>query len=81
MAEITKKNSYHNCGSADHYADNRIKEKKKFYAIEQVPEEESPTDDSESHSMGDAITEQSDEEPDPREEFLLEYQDETQLEI
>ncbi|MBW0515303.1 hypothetical protein O181_055018 [Austropuccinia psidii MF-1] len=31
--------------------------------------------------MGDAIREQSDEEQEPREEFLVEYQDETPLEI
>ncbi|MBW0491261.1 hypothetical protein O181_030976 [Austropuccinia psidii MF-1] len=31
--------------------------------------------------MGDAIREQSDEEQDPREEFLVEYQEETTLEI
>ncbi|MBW0578603.1 hypothetical protein O181_118318 [Austropuccinia psidii MF-1] len=45
-----------------------------------VPEEESPTEDSESDSMGDAIREQSDEEKDPREEFLVEYQEQTPLE-
>ncbi|MBW0508821.1 hypothetical protein O181_048536 [Austropuccinia psidii MF-1] len=53
----------------------------KVYAIEQVPEEESPTEDSESDSMGDAIREQSDEDQDPREEFLVEYQEEIPLEI
>ncbi|MBW0586891.1 hypothetical protein O181_126606, partial [Austropuccinia psidii MF-1] len=31
--------------------------------------------------MGDAIREQSDEEQDPREEFLVDYQEETPLEI
>ncbi|MBW0537482.1 hypothetical protein O181_077197 [Austropuccinia psidii MF-1] len=31
--------------------------------------------------MGDAIREQSDDEQDPREEFLVEYQEETQIEI
>ncbi|MBW0487606.1 hypothetical protein O181_027321 [Austropuccinia psidii MF-1] len=31
--------------------------------------------------MGDAIREQSDEDQDPREEFLVEYQEETPLEI
>ncbi|MBW0581699.1 hypothetical protein O181_121414 [Austropuccinia psidii MF-1] len=45
--------------------------KQKVYSIENVPEEESPTEDSESDSMGDAIREQSDEEQDPREEFLV----------
>ncbi|MBW0540168.1 hypothetical protein O181_079883 [Austropuccinia psidii MF-1] len=67
VAEVTnKKNSCHNCGSTDHYADNCPKEKKKVYSIEQVPEEESPTEDSESDSMGVAIREQSGEDQDPR---------------
>ncbi|MBW0464245.1 hypothetical protein O181_003960 [Austropuccinia psidii MF-1] len=39
------------------------------------------TEDSESDSMGDAIREQSDEEQDPKGEFLVEYQEETPLEI
>ncbi|MBW0554705.1 hypothetical protein O181_094420 [Austropuccinia psidii MF-1] len=56
-------------------------EKKKVHSIEKVPEEESPTEDSESDSMGDAIREQSDEEQDPTEEFLVEYQEEIPLEI
>ncbi|MBW0543331.1 hypothetical protein O181_083046, partial [Austropuccinia psidii MF-1] len=61
VAEVTKtKNSCHNCGSTDHYANNCPKAKKKFYAIEKVPEEESPTEDSESDSMGDAIRDLSD---------------------
>ncbi|MBW0500276.1 hypothetical protein O181_039991 [Austropuccinia psidii MF-1] len=82
VAEVTnKKSSYHNCGSTDHYANNCPKAKKKLYSIEKVPEEESPTEDSESEFMGDAIREQSDEEQDPREEFLAEYQEETPLEI
>ncbi|MBW0581379.1 hypothetical protein O181_121094 [Austropuccinia psidii MF-1] len=76
-----KKNSCHNCGSTDHYAINCPKAKKKVYAIEKVPEEKSPTDDSESDSMGDAIKEPSDDVQDPREEFLVEYQEETPLEI
>ncbi|MBW0477111.1 hypothetical protein O181_016826 [Austropuccinia psidii MF-1] len=59
---------------------NCPKAKKKVYAIEQVPEEESPPEDSESDSMGDAIREKSDEDQDQREEFLVEYQVETQLE-
>ncbi|MBW0465998.1 hypothetical protein O181_005713 [Austropuccinia psidii MF-1] len=82
MTEVTKKkNTCQNCGSTDHYANNCQKAKKKFYAIEQVPEEESPTEDSESDPMGDAIREQSDDDQDPREEFLVEYQEETQMEI
>ncbi|MBW0462969.1 hypothetical protein O181_002684 [Austropuccinia psidii MF-1] len=82
VAEVAKKkNSCHNCGSKDHYANNCPKAKKKFYAIEKVPEEESPTEDSELDSMCDAIREQSDHDQDPREEFLVEYQEETPLEI
>ncbi|MBW0504624.1 hypothetical protein O181_044339 [Austropuccinia psidii MF-1] len=75
-AEVAKKkNSYHNCGYTDHYANNFPKAKKKVYAIEKVPE------NSELCSMVDAIREQYDEEKDPREEFLVEYQEETPLEI
>ncbi|MBW0542815.1 hypothetical protein O181_082530 [Austropuccinia psidii MF-1] len=82
VAEVTKKkNPCHNCGSTDHYANSCPKAKKKVYAIDQVPEEESPTEDSESDSMGDAIREKSDEYPEPRVEVLVEYQQETQLEI
>ncbi|MBW0467942.1 hypothetical protein O181_007657 [Austropuccinia psidii MF-1] len=82
VEEVTKKkNSYQNCASTDHYANNCPKAKKTFYAIEQVTEEESPAEDSESDSMGDAIRERSDEDQDPREEFLVESQQETQLEI
>ncbi|MBW0467052.1 hypothetical protein O181_006767 [Austropuccinia psidii MF-1] len=82
VEEVAKKNnSCHNCGSTDHYANNCPKAKKKVYAIEKVPEEESPTEDSESDSMGDAIREQSDDDKYPREEFLVEYQEETLLEI
>ncbi|MBW0462219.1 hypothetical protein O181_001934 [Austropuccinia psidii MF-1] len=54
---------------------------KKVYDIEQVPQEESPTEDSESDFMGDAIKEKSDEDQDQRKEFLVEYQEETPLEI
>ncbi|MBW0577174.1 hypothetical protein O181_116889 [Austropuccinia psidii MF-1] len=82
MAEVTKKkSSCHNCGSTDHYANNCPKEKKKVYAIEKVPQEEAPTGDSESDSMGDAIREKSDDDQDPREEILVEYQQEPPLEI
>ncbi|MBW0480962.1 hypothetical protein O181_020677 [Austropuccinia psidii MF-1] len=76
-----KKNSCHNCGSKNHYANNFPKAKKKFYAIEKVPEEESPTEDSESDYIGDAIREQSDDYQDPKEELLVKYQRETPLEI
>ncbi|MBW0489011.1 hypothetical protein O181_028726 [Austropuccinia psidii MF-1] len=82
MAEVTKnKNTSHNCGSTDHYANNCPKAKKKVYAIEQVPEEESPSEESESNSMCHAIREQSDDDQDPREEFLVECQEETKIEI
>ncbi|MBW0573889.1 hypothetical protein O181_113604 [Austropuccinia psidii MF-1] len=82
VEEVSKKKDYcHNCGSTDHYANNSPKEKNKLYAIEKVPEEESPTEDSESDTMGDAITEQSDEEKETREEFLVEYQEEAPQEI
>ncbi|MBW0565744.1 hypothetical protein O181_105459 [Austropuccinia psidii MF-1] len=48
VAEVTMKKHYcHNCGSTDHYSNNRPKEKKKVYAIEKVAEEESSTEDSE----------------------------------
>ncbi|MBW0513560.1 hypothetical protein O181_053275 [Austropuccinia psidii MF-1] len=82
VEEVTKKkNSCRNFGSTDHYANNCPKAKKKVYSIEQVPEEESPTEDSESDSMGDVIREHSDDDQDPKEEPLVEYQEETQLEI
>ncbi|MBW0503431.1 hypothetical protein O181_043146 [Austropuccinia psidii MF-1] len=82
VAEVTKKkNSCYTCGSTDHYANKCPKAKEKVSAIEKVPEEEFPTEDSESDSIGDAIREQSYEEQDPREEFLVEYQEETPLEI
>ncbi|MBW0587068.1 hypothetical protein O181_126783 [Austropuccinia psidii MF-1] len=55
--------------------------KEKFYATEQVPEEKSPEYDSESDSMGDAIREPSDVDQDPKEEFLVEYKEETQLQV
>ncbi|MBW0517961.1 hypothetical protein O181_057676 [Austropuccinia psidii MF-1] len=76
-----KKNYCHNCGSTDHYANNCPKAKKTIYAIEKGPEEESQAEDSESDSMGDAIREQSDDDQDPREQFRVEYQEETPLEI
>ncbi|MBW0567127.1 hypothetical protein O181_106842 [Austropuccinia psidii MF-1] len=77
VSEVAKKKNYcHNCGSTDHYANNCPKAKKKFYAIEKVTEEESPTEDSESDSMGDAIREPLNDDQEPREEFLVEYQEE-----
>ncbi|MBW0492452.1 hypothetical protein O181_032167 [Austropuccinia psidii MF-1] len=81
-AEVAKKkNSCHKCGSTDHYANSCPKAKKKVYAIEKVLEEEFPTENSESDSMGDAIREKSDDEKDPREDLLVEYQEETPLKI
>ncbi|MBW0576308.1 hypothetical protein O181_116023 [Austropuccinia psidii MF-1] len=75
VAEGTKKkNSCTNCGSTDHYSNNCPKAKKKVYSIEKVPEEGSPTEDSDSDSMGDAIREQSDDDQDPQGEILVEYQ-------
>ncbi|MBW0464213.1 hypothetical protein O181_003928 [Austropuccinia psidii MF-1] len=57
VAEVAKKKNYcHNCGSTENYTTNFPKENKNIYAIEKVPEEESPTEDSESYSMGDAIS-------------------------
>ncbi|MBW0572317.1 hypothetical protein O181_112032 [Austropuccinia psidii MF-1] len=48
VAEAAKKRNYcHNCGSTDHYAKNFPEAKKKVYSIEKVPEEKSPTEDSE----------------------------------
>ncbi|MBW0500462.1 hypothetical protein O181_040177 [Austropuccinia psidii MF-1] len=58
-----------------------IQRQKKDYAIEKVPEEESPKEDSESDSMGDDIREQSEDDRDTREELLVKYQEETQLQI
>ncbi|MBW0555704.1 hypothetical protein O181_095419 [Austropuccinia psidii MF-1] len=44
VAEVAmKKNSSHKFGSTDHFAKNCQKAKKKVYAIEKFPEEESPT--------------------------------------
>ncbi|MBW0491249.1 hypothetical protein O181_030964 [Austropuccinia psidii MF-1] len=82
VAEVgKKKNACHNCGSTDHYANNCPKAKNKVYAVEQVPEEKSSTKDSESDSLGDSIREQSDEYQDPREEILVEHQEEKPPEI
>ncbi|MBW0520805.1 hypothetical protein O181_060520 [Austropuccinia psidii MF-1] len=73
------KNSRHNFGSTDHHANNCSMENNTVYAVEKVTEVEAPTEDSESDSMGEAIREQSDEEQDAKEEFLVEYQEETGL--
>ncbi|MBW0571823.1 hypothetical protein O181_111538 [Austropuccinia psidii MF-1] len=82
VAEVAKKKtSSHNCGSTDHYANKCPKAKKKVNAIDKVPEEETPTEDSESDSMGYSIREQSDEEQHPRDEFLVEDLEESPLEI
>ncbi|MBW0498291.1 hypothetical protein O181_038006 [Austropuccinia psidii MF-1] len=82
VEEGAKKKHYcHNCHSTDHYSNNCPKAKKKIYSIEKFPEEESPTEDYDSDTMNDAVREQSDDNQDPREEFLVEYQEETSLEI
>ncbi|MBW0463250.1 hypothetical protein O181_002965 [Austropuccinia psidii MF-1] len=82
VAEVAKKkNSSQNCGSTDHYSNSFPKEKKRVYAIEKVPEEESPAEDSESDSMGDSIREKSDDDQDLREELLVEYQEEKPMEV
>ncbi|MBW0533286.1 hypothetical protein O181_073001 [Austropuccinia psidii MF-1] len=70
-----KKNSCHNYGSKDHYANKCPKAKTKVYAIEKFPE------DSESDSVGDAIREKFDEDQDQREGLPVKYQEETPLEI
>ncbi|MBW0577288.1 hypothetical protein O181_117003, partial [Austropuccinia psidii MF-1] len=76
-----------NIGKFTPYKSSSFKEKqpfrveKKVYSIEKVPEEESSTEDSKSDSMGDAIREPSDDDQDPREEFLVECHEETPLEI
>ncbi|MBW0482062.1 hypothetical protein O181_021777 [Austropuccinia psidii MF-1] len=76
VAEVTKEmNSCHNCNSTENYANNCPNENTKVYFTEKFPE------DSESNSMGDAIREQCDEDQYPREEFLVEYQEETPVEI
>ncbi|MBW0469339.1 hypothetical protein O181_009054 [Austropuccinia psidii MF-1] len=66
VAEVTKNKNYcHNCGSIDCYASNIPRAKRKVHSTEIVPEEETPREDSESDSMGDAIREQSDDDQDP----------------
>ncbi|MBW0493457.1 hypothetical protein O181_033172 [Austropuccinia psidii MF-1] len=67
--------------TTDHYANSCPKAKRKVYAVEKVPEEEFPREDSESDCMADAIREQLYDDQDPREEFLVEYEEETPLEI
>ncbi|MBW0518207.1 hypothetical protein O181_057922 [Austropuccinia psidii MF-1] len=49
---------------------------KKKNSCHNFPEDEYPTEDFESDSMHDAIRERFDEDQDPREEFLVEYQEE-----
>ncbi|MBW0550884.1 hypothetical protein O181_090599 [Austropuccinia psidii MF-1] len=82
MAEVTKKkNSCHNYGSTDHYFSNCPKETKKNYSIEKVTEQELQEEDSKLESMGYVIRENSDNDQEPIEEFMVEYQEEPQLEI
>ncbi|MBW0506472.1 hypothetical protein O181_046187 [Austropuccinia psidii MF-1] len=77
VAEVARNKNYcHDCGSTDYNANSCPKAKKKVYSIDKVPQEESPKGDSDSDSMGDAIREKSDEEKDPRKEFLVEYKEE-----
>ncbi|MBW0554693.1 hypothetical protein O181_094408 [Austropuccinia psidii MF-1] len=72
VEEVTqKKNSLHKCGSTDHYSNNYPKEKRNVYSIAKVPEEEYPTEDSESESMGHSIRAHSDDDQEPREAFLV----------
>ncbi|MBW0572673.1 hypothetical protein O181_112388 [Austropuccinia psidii MF-1] len=70
---LRKKNSCHNFGSTDHYANKCKKAKKKIYAIEKVPGEGVQTEKSDSDSMGYDIRENSDDDQDPIEEYLVEY--------
>ncbi|MBW0480590.1 hypothetical protein O181_020305 [Austropuccinia psidii MF-1] len=61
---------------------NKTKERvaevnKKNNSCHNFPEEESPTEDAESDSMGNAIREQYNKDQDPEEEFLVKYQEET----
>ncbi|MBW0514425.1 hypothetical protein O181_054140 [Austropuccinia psidii MF-1] len=81
VAELNKKkNSLHNCGSIDHYANHFPQAKKKGDVIEPLPEEQTPREDFESDSKGYSILEHSDDDQDPQEEFLVDYQEETPLE-
>ncbi|MBW0467186.1 hypothetical protein O181_006901 [Austropuccinia psidii MF-1] len=57
------------------------RQRRKYMPLKKVPEEESPTEYSESESMVYAIIKHSDEDQDPKEQFLVEHQGETQLEI
>ncbi|MBW0488692.1 hypothetical protein O181_028407 [Austropuccinia psidii MF-1] len=73
MAEVAKKkNSYHNFGSTDHYANSFPKEKKEIYAIQKAPEEEIQEEGFEYGSMGDAIKENSGDHQYPIEQFSIE---------
>ncbi|MBW0467223.1 hypothetical protein O181_006938 [Austropuccinia psidii MF-1] len=78
---IGKYSPYKSSGSKRNNLSGCPKAKKKVYAIERVPEEEYPIEDSESDSMGDAIRELSDEDQNPIEEILVGYQEETQIKI
>ncbi|MBW0564967.1 hypothetical protein O181_104682 [Austropuccinia psidii MF-1] len=82
LSEVTKKkNSCHNFGSTDQYANNCPKETKKIYAIEKAQEEETQGENCESDSMGVDIRYNSEDEKYPIEEFLVEYQEETEQEL
>ncbi|MBW0476068.1 hypothetical protein O181_015783 [Austropuccinia psidii MF-1] len=77
-----------NIGKYSQFESSSFKEKQPFRVdFKDKPKEKMSEarkkvpEDSESDSMGDAIREQSDDDQDPREEFLVEYQEETQIEI
>ncbi|MBW0477558.1 hypothetical protein O181_017273 [Austropuccinia psidii MF-1] len=64
----------------DKYANDFTEGRENIYAIEKLPEEEVQALDFESEFMGESIRENSDDEKDPIEEFLVEYQEESHLE-
>ncbi|MBW0508866.1 hypothetical protein O181_048581 [Austropuccinia psidii MF-1] len=81
MVEVNKKkNSFHNCESTDHYTNKLSKAKKKLYAYEKVTDKEIQAEDSESDSMGYSIKENCDYDHGQIEKFLVDYQEEAQLE-
>ncbi|MBW0512657.1 hypothetical protein O181_052372 [Austropuccinia psidii MF-1] len=82
VEELTKEKTFcHNFVSTDHNANSFQKEKEKVYAIEKFPAEETLEEDSESDSMGYFIKVKADDDQDPKEELLVGYEEETQLEI
>ena len=71
-----RRNTCHNCGSPDHYANNCPKGKKKIFAIEEESVEEHMEYKSDSDSMGNGLRQDSDSGSEPIEQYLLEYEDE-----